>query len=474
MFFIVLLYIALPLWLLSSKNVKKVRKKKKEVEDTTFSIEKVPKIDIIIIGSNVSGLACAAALSKAGHKVLVLEKEHNIGGSFVYVEKGGCVFETSYQNVGSLIRTKPLVDWLTEKQIWWSRVSNENDVFLSIDNRHFYNSFYTTRKNIKNKKLWYHLREYEQCEKTLFEKINDLYIPERLCCILQDIFCSNYLKYKNTSVIDFLNYFCEIKDEKEQEQMIAFIGTGPIDILKKIDCTTLLDKMLQYKHGAYYNLTGSKGIIEELKHTIQYHGSTILTNANVTKIKKEGIVVVNGHHLSAKYIVSSLPYYKTYDLTPHIEKNSEVQSIYNKFYGLYKLHELQTSNVNDEMFVQNGNVIRCSLNKKDNNKTFTFEMVTKDEIDKEKISKTFMDMLKLKDYKIDWGDIKTTTLPLVHHEKNLRPYTSDKQIYVCGKDIVHTKGLLGRLESGYKTANVLCGYGTLIDIVTSRELMYDI
>ena len=32
MFFIVLLYIALPLWLLSSKNVKKVRKKKKEVE----------------------------------------------------------------------------------------------------------------------------------------------------------------------------------------------------------------------------------------------------------------------------------------------------------------------------------------------------------------------------------------------------------------------------------------------------------
>ena len=101
-------------------------------------------------------------------------------------------------------------------------------------------------------------------------------------------------------------------------------------------------------------------------------------------------------------------------------------------------------------------------------------MVTKDKIDKEKISKTFMDMLKLKDYKIDWGDIKTTTLPLVHHEKNLRPYTSDKQIYVCGKDIVHTKGLLGRLEAGYKTANVLCGYGTLLDIMTSRELMYDI
>ena len=43
--FIVLLYIALPLWLLSSKNVKKVRKKKKEVGDiqktTQFTVSEI-------------------------------------------------------------------------------------------------------------------------------------------------------------------------------------------------------------------------------------------------------------------------------------------------------------------------------------------------------------------------------------------------------------------------------------------------
>lgn len=35
--------------------------------------------DTIIIGSGIGGLACAAALTKLGHKVLVLE-QHNIAG----------------------------------------------------------------------------------------------------------------------------------------------------------------------------------------------------------------------------------------------------------------------------------------------------------------------------------------------------------------------------------------------------------
>ena len=474
MFFIILLYLALPLWLLVSKNVKKVRKKKRDVEDTTFSIEKVPKTDVIVIGSNVSGLACAAALSKAGHKVLVLEKEDKLGGSFVYTEKAGCIFETSYQDVGSLIRTRPLIDWLTEKQIWWSRITDKNNAYLSVsDTCDFYNSFYTTRRTIKQKKLWKHVDAYEMCEKKLYEKINDLYIPERLCCILQEICCRKYIEYKNTSTIDFLTYFCDITEKKEQQHFIAYIGTGPIDVLEKIDCTVLLDKLLHYKHGAYYNVTGSKGIVNELKHTIEYHGGTILTKANVSSVKKEGVIVVNEHEISAKYIVSSLPYHKTQELIPHIEQIAEVKTLYKKIYGLLSVENYKHV---DKMIVQDDSIIRCSSNKMNKNEeeknSITFEMVTKDSIDKEKISETFVNMLK--DYKVEWADIKTTTLPLVHYTKNLRPYTSDKQIYVCGKDIVHTKGLLGQLEAGYKTANVLCGYGTLIDIVTSRELMYDI
>ena len=38
------------------------------------------KYDVIIIGSGISGLTCAAFLSMAGKKVLVLEKHFKLGG----------------------------------------------------------------------------------------------------------------------------------------------------------------------------------------------------------------------------------------------------------------------------------------------------------------------------------------------------------------------------------------------------------
>ena len=137
-----------------------------------------------------------------------------------------------------------------------------------------------------------------------------------------------------------------------------------IDVLEKIDCTVLLDKLLHYKHGAYYNVTGSKGIVNELKHTIEYHGGTILTKANVSSVKKEGVIVVNEHEINAKYIVSSLAYHKTQELIPHIEQIAEVKTLYKKIYGLLSVENYKHV---DKMIVQDDSIIRCSSNKMNKN-----------------------------------------------------------------------------------------------------------
>ena len=38
------------------------------------------KYDAIIVGGGIAGLTAAAFLSKSGHRVLLCEKEHQVGG----------------------------------------------------------------------------------------------------------------------------------------------------------------------------------------------------------------------------------------------------------------------------------------------------------------------------------------------------------------------------------------------------------
>lgn len=66
------------------------------------------KIDTIIIGSGISGMAAGIILAREGQKVLVLEQHHVPGGLTQTYSRKGAVFPTGVHRLGSLESGQPL------------------------------------------------------------------------------------------------------------------------------------------------------------------------------------------------------------------------------------------------------------------------------------------------------------------------------------------------------------------------------
>jgi len=58
--------------------------------------------DFVIIGSGMGGLACAYILASEGFKVVVLEKNNQIGGNLQVFSRDKCIFDTGVHYIGSL------------------------------------------------------------------------------------------------------------------------------------------------------------------------------------------------------------------------------------------------------------------------------------------------------------------------------------------------------------------------------------
>ncbi|MGB0887325.1 MAG: phytoene desaturase family protein [Vicingaceae bacterium] len=64
--------------------------------------EQQKEYDFVIIGSGLGGLECAYILAEAGHSVVVLEKNHQIGGNLQVFSRDKSIFDTGVHYIGSL------------------------------------------------------------------------------------------------------------------------------------------------------------------------------------------------------------------------------------------------------------------------------------------------------------------------------------------------------------------------------------
>ncbi len=96
--------------------------------------------DVIIVGSGMGGMACAAALAKYGRRVLVLE-QHYVAGGFTHTfSRKGYHWDVGVHCLGEMEPNRApgkLIDWLSDGRVRMNKLGDLTEIFLFPDGMRF-------------------------------------------------------------------------------------------------------------------------------------------------------------------------------------------------------------------------------------------------------------------------------------------------------------------------------------------------
>jgi len=546
------------------------------IDKDKYKSHKIPDmIDVIVIGSGIGGLSCAAYLSKVGKRVLVLE-QHTISGGCCHVfEDHGVEHETGIHYIGNIHKQKKILDLITKNPIEWCKLgANNNDVYdeIYIENRKYL--FRAGEEHfIKDLSKQFpgeesNIREYIKVVKKA--TCNNLFFVMK---IIQSAWIrkllESYLKYWEK---DYYNYVkCSATDIissiTQNKELIAVL-TGQFGDYGQVPETAPFfihaGIVNHYLEGGYFPKRGPSEITKNIIPTIEASGGRVLVGCGVERLiikdnTVKGVVMENGDTLYADKIVSGVGLNTTFNKLIPIELVSDTTSYHVKQYqdfikktgssggfiycfvnleGTTEELELRDSNLwiypnrdyeelLDEfeedicdnpmpLFISSASAKDTSWNDRYPNKSSVIMlcMGKKEWFTQWESERCMHRNIEYKDLKdimgkrmINEGLYKyypKTKGKITHYEMGtpltnqhylgcldgegyglestsnrysevsyLRPQTPIHNLYLTGQDIC-TLGFAGALTGGLLTAHSILGYGTVLDIITNRNLITDL
>lgn len=266
--------------------------------------------DVIIIGGGLGGLECGYILSKNGFKVLLLEKNPQIGGCLQTFIRGGVKFDTGMHYIGSmdegqiLYRLFKYLNLLEDVKI--SRLdTNGYDVISYMGKEYKYASGYEAFTDTLSAAFPNNHRDIKEYVRQVRDiaAASPLYNMEE---ISGNVFIeADYIK---TSINDFI---ASITSNPILQNVLVANNSLYAGVRDKTPTYTHALITNFYIQSAFRIIGGGDSIANSLRSSIIRHGGEVLTNSEVEEIvcndeRATGVRLTSGEVLEARSFISNI------------------------------------------------------------------------------------------------------------------------------------------------------------------------
>lgn len=268
------------------------------------------KYDVIVIGSGLGGLVCGYILSKNGLKVLVLEKNAQIGGCLQTFKRAGTKFDTGMHYIGSMDEGQILYRFFKYlnllNDVKMSRLDTTGYDIISLANSSYrYASGYEAfidglSQSFPNNTA--DIMEYVR-------RIREIAAASPLYN-LQEINTNVFIEadYIKTSINDFI---ASITSNKQLQSVL--VANMPLYAGARDKTPTYTHALISnfYIQSAFRIVGGSDSIAESLCASIKSYGGEVFTNVEVHDIicndeKAISVKLTDGEVFEAERFISNI------------------------------------------------------------------------------------------------------------------------------------------------------------------------
>ncbi|MBI3557495.1 MAG: NAD(P)/FAD-dependent oxidoreductase [Deltaproteobacteria bacterium] len=273
--------------------------------------------DAIVIGSGMGGIACAAALAKAGQRVLVLEQHYNAGGFAHTFSRKGYTWDVGVHCVGEMgPRNMPgkILSWLSDGKIEMAPIGKTYDTAFFPDGTVI--EYPDSWREFK-KKLEDDFPAEKQAIQAYFDliwKVSKTARPYLLLRTLPAMLRKVGLRAFHLKTGYWTRTTNEVLDELTDNARLKAVLTaqwGAYGITPNRSCFALHALVIRhFWNGGYFPSGGSQNMVNQLLKTVQDGGGETLVRASVEEIllkrgKAVGVRLAGGEEIFAPIVVSA-------------------------------------------------------------------------------------------------------------------------------------------------------------------------